>query len=637
MRRKHLARNGTLNLSANLVSLLALLFLLICMASSDDNTPPAKTETPPLLASDDTETSKNPEVQTFPARKSPPTPPPKETAPTTPALKLKATQLSNSTSSRQKQRDQDERSDQTICQDGLILRAWRPLEGISQTERIFRGIIYLLAMLYLFIGVAIVTDRFMEGIEVITSSKRRISVLNKNGQRETLIVFVWNETVANLTLMALGSSAPEILLSIIEMFQKNFTAGDLGPGTIVGSAAYNLFVIIAICIVVVPKGQVRKIKHFHVFVVTACWSIFAYIWMCVITKYITPNIIEIWEGLVTFISFPVFVCHAYVTERRLFCPGCYKQTYDVNQRGVVMSSIDSSDRGPEQIRSSIKDLTDSPEMREFEEQRREYIIKLKELHRKYPQHDLEKIQAMAQEQIIRESPKSRAFYRVHSGRRLTGIAGVLRKARNYAALEIGEAKATYRKQVEEEEAEIDDEFETRLYFDPGHYTVLESVGDLEVHVIRAGNLSKLTKVEYYTEDGTAEAGSDYIAVSGVLEFPPGIEDQIINITIIDDDVFEEDEHFYVHLKRPSEEAVLVAPKVATIMILDDDHCGIFGFKDKEHIILENVGIYEVKVKRYSGVHGKINLPYYTKAKTATSGKEYMDVKGELVFKNEEYE
>jgi solute carrier family 8 (sodium/calcium exchanger) len=27
---------------------------------------------------------------------------------------------------------------------------------------------------------------------------------------------VWNATVANLTLMALGSSAPEILLSVVE-------------------------------------------------------------------------------------------------------------------------------------------------------------------------------------------------------------------------------------------------------------------------------------------------------------------------------------------------------------------------------------------------------------------------------------
>ncbi len=41
---------------------------------------------------------------------------------------------------------------------------------------------------------------------------------------------VWNETVANLTLMALGSSAPEIMLSVIEIWAKDFKAGDLGPG-----------------------------------------------------------------------------------------------------------------------------------------------------------------------------------------------------------------------------------------------------------------------------------------------------------------------------------------------------------------------------------------------------------------------
>lgn len=46
--------------------------------------------------------------------------------------------------------------------------------------------------------------------------------------------FFRNDTVANLTLMALGSSAPEILLSIIEIVGNRFEAGELGPGTIVG-------------------------------------------------------------------------------------------------------------------------------------------------------------------------------------------------------------------------------------------------------------------------------------------------------------------------------------------------------------------------------------------------------------------
>ena len=54
--------------------------------------------------------------------------------------------------------------------------------------------------------------------------------------------------------MALGSSAPEILLAIIEVFGNKFESGELGPGTIVGSAAFNLFVIIGICVYVIPEG-----------------------------------------------------------------------------------------------------------------------------------------------------------------------------------------------------------------------------------------------------------------------------------------------------------------------------------------------------------------------------------------------
>merc|ERR1712079_548552 len=96
------------------------------------------------------------------------------------------------------------------------------------------------------------------------------------------IVKVWNETVANLSLMALGSSAPEILLSVIEIWAKGFKSGDLGPGTIVGSAAFNLFMIIGLCMYVIPDDEVRKIKHLRVFLVTATWSVFAYIWLYVI-------------------------------------------------------------------------------------------------------------------------------------------------------------------------------------------------------------------------------------------------------------------------------------------------------------------------------------------------------------------
>merc|ERR1719160_2163287 len=124
-------------------------------------------------------------------------------------------------------------------------------------------------------GVAIVADIFMGAIERITSKKAKVHN-PKTGK--TVTVKVWNDTVANLTLMALGSSAPEILLSVIELVAGKFLSGDLGPSTIVGSAAFNLLCITAVCVSCIPDGEVRIIKEVPVYVVTAVFSIFAYLW-----------------------------------------------------------------------------------------------------------------------------------------------------------------------------------------------------------------------------------------------------------------------------------------------------------------------------------------------------------------------
>merc|ERR1719163_926071 len=116
----------------------------------------------------------------------------------------------------------------------------------------------------------------MNGIEKITSSKKRVK---DKSTGKSMTVYVWNDTVANLTLMALGSSAPEILLSLIEISSDNFFLGPLGAGTIVGSAAFNLLCISAVCVAAIPDKEVRYIKEVPVYVVTASSSVFAYLWL----------------------------------------------------------------------------------------------------------------------------------------------------------------------------------------------------------------------------------------------------------------------------------------------------------------------------------------------------------------------
>ena len=113
-----------------------------------------------------------------------------------------------------------------------------------------QGLGYFFFLIYLFLGISINADIFMESIEEITSVTKEHEIIDKHTEKRYVIEKpVWNETVANLTLMALGSSAPEILLSVIQTVQDIYAEPPvLGASTIVGSAAFNLLVIIGVSI-----------------------------------------------------------------------------------------------------------------------------------------------------------------------------------------------------------------------------------------------------------------------------------------------------------------------------------------------------------------------------------------------------
>lgn len=57
-------------------------------------------------------------------------------------------------------------------------------------------------------------------------------------------------------------------------------------------------------------------------------------------------------------------------------------------------------------------------------------------------------------------------------------------------------------------------------------------------------------VDYATRDGTAWAGTDYLAVSGTLILYPGENHAVIPVEIIGDDLYEMDEFFYLDISNP---------------------------------------------------------------------------------------
>ena len=58
------------------------------------------------------------------------------------------------------------------------------------------------------------------------------------------------------------------------------------------------------------------------------------------------------------------------------------------------------------------------------------------------------------------------------------------------------------------------------------------------------------QVDYKTEDGSACSPDDYGEATGTLTFGPGVTEQKVTLEVMDDDVFEEDEHFYIRITNP---------------------------------------------------------------------------------------
>ncbi len=110
---------------------------------------------------------------------------------------------------------------------------------------------------------------------------------------------------------------------------RNFKHGMLGPSTIVGSAAFNLLVVTAVCISTATASESRRISEILVFIVTSISSVLAYIWLLLILKVLSPNVIEIWEALMTLLFFVVLVGTVYVADKK-FCLKMLKKRKAVN-------------------------------------------------------------------------------------------------------------------------------------------------------------------------------------------------------------------------------------------------------------------------------------------------------------------
>ncbi|XP_038582912.1 sodium/potassium/calcium exchanger 4 isoform X2 [Micropterus salmoides] len=142
-------------------------------------------------------------------------------------------------------------------------------------------LLHIVAALYMFLALAITCDEYF-----VTSLEKICEKLDLS------------EDVAGATFMAAGSSAPELFASIIGVF---ITHGDVGVGTIVGSAVFNILCIIGVCGIF--AGQV---------VILTWWAVFRdsfYYTLSVLAliAFIYDEKIVWWESLVLVVMYAGYI------------------------------------------------------------------------------------------------------------------------------------------------------------------------------------------------------------------------------------------------------------------------------------------------------------------------------------------
>lgn len=352
-----------------------------------------------------------------------------------------------------------------------------------------RTVLYFFGLMWTFMGMGIVCDQFMAGIEAITEAER-IVWRKVHGVRRKFRVKVWNPTVANLTLMALGSSAPEILLTAIELWANKFFSASIGPQTIVGSAAFNLFIISAVCVTALPSPETRRIEGLDAFTVTATMSLIAYSWLLAILLLFSPQRVEIWEGVVTFMMFPILIILAFLADRgdlrRIIC--CQRRQED-------LWSIE-------------------------EERQRSIQVYGKVL----PDETLQRLKfgfgpEMARAMTKKAGDLNQAMRRTHSG---------FGMGRSWTSATVKKSGPI-------------------VGFTQKRHMAVECQGTVKVKVQMSKVCTYDVSMSYSTRDGTARADQRYKPVEGELTFQAGVTEREIEVPIIDDDVWNPEETFMIEL------------------------------------------------------------------------------------------
>nr|XP_043876864.1 sodium/potassium/calcium exchanger 2-like isoform X1 [Solea senegalensis]XP_043876865.1 sodium/potassium/calcium exchanger 2-like isoform X1 [Solea senegalensis] len=142
-------------------------------------------------------------------------------------------------------------------------------------------VLHMFGMIYMFIALAIVCDEFFVPALTVITEKLTIS-----------------DDVAGATFMAAGGSAPELFTSIIGVFISH---SNVGIGTIVGSAVFNILFVIGMCAIF--SKEILNLTWWPLFRDVS----FYILDLIMLIIFFLDNIISMWESIVLLSAYAAYV------------------------------------------------------------------------------------------------------------------------------------------------------------------------------------------------------------------------------------------------------------------------------------------------------------------------------------------
>jgi hypothetical protein len=179
----------------------------------------------------------------------------------------------------------------------------------------------------------------------------------------------------------------------------------------------------------------------------------------------------------------------------------------------------------------------------------------------------------------------------------------------------------------------DDDPPGEIDFKQLHYDVDETDGQATVTVERRDGVGGAVSVDYETSDGSATAGSDYVATSGTLNWSAGDSaDKTFTVPVSWDGRAEGTESINLSLTDAGGGADLGPATAAALHIGDDGASGPLALSSNAYTVGEADGTVTINVKRSGGsLGGPVTVDFATSDGSATAGSDYAATSGTLTF------